>query len=165
MQGEERRSLLMTGMSLGELLLVAVLTGVILTEAMSGMQAAIAHIAQIEVFGLVAVDKVHWVETWANDGVQPAGTTAPFQSSASGKYVSAFAAETGDGTANFILTAETSLRGGMLTFRPAFPEGSQHIVTWVCGWAPVPKGFVARGANRTTLLPPDLLSSCRAAIS
>jgi type IV pilus assembly protein PilA len=165
MQGEERRSLLMTGMSLGELLLVILLIGVILTEGMSGMQAAMRHIAQVEVFSLVAVDKVHWVETWANDGVQPAEATAPFESSARGKYLSAFAADSGDGTANFILTAETGLEGETLTFRPAFPEGSQHIVTWVCGFAPVPRGFVARGENQTTLAPADLLASCRAPIS
>lgn len=155
----------MTGMSLGELLLVTLLIGAILTEALSGMQAAMRHIAQVEVFSLVAADKVHWVETWASDGFQPPETTATFHSSTEGKYVSSFAADTGDGTANFVFTAETGLEGESLTFRPAFPEGSQHIVIWVCGLAPVPTGFVARGANQTTLAPADLLSSCRAPIS
>lgn len=155
----------MTGMSLGELLLVVLLVGVILTEAIGAMQAAMRHMAQVEVFSLVTAEKLHWVETWANDGVQAPEHTAAFASGAEGKYVSSFAADTGDGTANFILGAKTGLEGETLTFRPAFPEGSTHVVTWVCGFAAVPRGFVARGTNQTTLAPRDLLASCRAPLS
>lgn len=165
MQGEERRSLLMTGNSLGELLLVCGLVGLMLTEALSGVQAAARHITQVEVFSLITADKVHWVEAWANDGVRPPESTPVFESFAEGKYVSSFAADTGDGTASFLLTAETGLEGEMLTFRPAFPRDSQHSVIWVCGRAAVPKGFVARGSNYTTLAPGDLLSTCREHIS
>lgn len=156
----------MSGMSLGELLLAFLLVGLMLTEAVRDMQAGIRRVSQTEIFSLVTADRLHWVETWANDGFRAADATPGFQSLAEGKFVTAMGSGTGDGTASFVFTAESgALEGEVVTIRPAFPADSRHSVVWVCGLARAPRGFVASGANRTTLTPDQLLSTCRAPIT
>lgn len=152
----------MTGMSLGEFLLVCLLVGLMLTEAVRHMQAGIQRISQAEIFSLSTADKLHWIETWANDGFREASATPAFQSFAEGEYATASASGTGDGTASFVFTAQAgALEGEVVTIRPAFPADSRHAVVWVCGLASAPRGFVVSGENRTTLAPAQLLSTCR----
>jgi hypothetical protein len=153
----------MTGMSLGELLLVFLLVGVILSEGLRNVQAAVQHVSQTEIFALSIANKEYWVETWANDGLRPPESVAPFEASKDGEYVASWDDQAVDGTATFALTARMgALVGDQVTLRPAFSAATNFSVLWVCGFAPVPRGFVARGANRTTLEPAQLVSTCRA---
>lgn len=162
MRGEESRSLLITGNSQGELLLAVLLVGLLMAEAVREVPGLLQRVSQAEAFGLSMQSKVHWIETWAHHGVgSPAAGATPFVPKNGGQYMEFLQSAPGDVTANFILASRFGPEGALLTFRPAFAEDSAFSVLWVCGRAPVPRGFKALGENHTTLAPGQLLSACR----
>jgi hypothetical protein len=160
MRDTTRRARLITGVSPGEFLVVAGLVGILGGLAIEGSMDVGPRVQQVEALGLATRAKVHWTETWANDGVR--ADAAPLRDDKDGKY---FVPADGDaeGTANFRFSPEAGvLEGEILSIRPALPAGeSAHAIVWVCGNAPAPRGFEIRGENRTTVPASQLSAVCR----
>ncbi len=79
-----------------------------------------------------------------------------------GKYTSNITLENGAITAKLVTTNQ-ALDGLSLSLRPALPNnGLPKVITWVCGYATPPDGFIVQGDNKTTI-PPHYLSrlTCR----
>jgi type IV pilus assembly protein PilA len=50
----------------------------------------------------------------------------------------------------------------LLSIRPAVVSGAQVVpISWVCGYASVPKGMTVKGKNGSTILPRQLPVDCR----
>jgi hypothetical protein len=155
-----RRSRLIMGVSPGEFLVVAAVAGILGALAMREAMTAFPRVKQTELLGLAIHAKVHWAETWANDGVLPDAT--PLVDDKDGTYVFPIDGDSA-GTANFALGEKFGdLEGEIVSIRPAFPAGeSRTAIVWVCGNAPAPRGFEVRGENRTSVPPSKLMAACR----
>jgi hypothetical protein len=158
-----RSAWLITGSSLGEALCVWLLVGVILLLAARSMPGAISHAAQTEALVLATAHKLHWIEQWANDGPRDPSATKRLEAAIEGKFSTWIPDDAGDGSLSLEFNgALRALEGEVISLRPAFPaDDIPRVVVWVCGDAPTPRGFAARGANHTTLHGARIMSPCR----
>jgi hypothetical protein len=166
MRGTSRRAWLIAGCAPGELLAVSLIIGILIATALTYFARTTALTAQVEVLNLGVQAREYWIETWANDGIRPASETPPYIDDDQGKFFSASAVPTFDGTATFVTTGDRRLPvGDEITLRPAFPTGNDsYAIGWVCGHAAAAPGFKVRGVNHTTFASADLIASCRGRI-
>ncbi len=173
-------SLLVSGLSLGEGLAVALIFGVLLLVVLTRYRAALTHTAVSEVLGLSSVARIAWIEQWAVRGAMPVSdgalrASAPRQTLQAlagfrqlpeggwSRYVQALDETAVDGQIVFRLRGlNLPSKSLIVHFRPAFGPGeSPATVLWLCGRAPVPNGFLRVGEDQTTLSNDELPSSCR----
>jgi type IV pilus assembly protein PilA len=107
----------------------------------------------------------------AVDAAWRAGTALPADNTAAGlpepekivnQRVKAVTLENGAVHILFGNQAHKSLRGKVLTLRPAGVEDARIVpLTWLCGGAKAPDKMTAQGENRTSLPAPMLPMRCR----
>jgi hypothetical protein len=154
------RARLIWGISMIEILTCTVLVGSLCALYAVEAQRFIPKYTQAELHMLSTANRLHWMEAWANDGMLDAADTAPMEFKIEGKYVTAVPEERSDGAIDFELSP-LSHSSGVITVRPAISNTGSGAVIWLCGRAPAPQGFVARGRDATDLENDDLMSTCR----
>jgi hypothetical protein len=178
--GAREESLLVSGLSLGEGIAIALTLGILLTLALTRYRAGLTHTAVSEVLGLSSAVRLAWIEQWAVEGRLPvsngalsapapretlrmlAGLSRPPNGDLS-QYVHALDETATDGQIVFWLRNQNpQARPLIVQFRPAFGPGAiPATVLWLCGRAKLPAGFVRVGADLTTLTNAELPSACR----
>ena len=154
------RARLIWGISTIEILTCTVLVGSLCALYAAEARRFIPKYTQAGLQMLSTANRLHWMEAWANDGLLDAANTAPMKFEIDGKYVTAVPEERSDGAIDFELEP-LSHASGVITVRPAISSTGSGAVIWLCGFAPAPHGFVARGRNATDLQNENLMSTCR----
>jgi hypothetical protein len=154
------RARLIWGISTIEILTCTALVGSLCALYAAEALRFIPKYTQAELQMLSTANRLHWMETWANDGLLDAADTAPVKFRIDGKYVAAVPEERSDGAIDFEFKPP-SHASGVITVRPAISGTGSGAVIWLCGFAPAPQGFVARGRNATDLRNEELMSTCR----
>jgi type IV pilus assembly protein PilA len=154
------------GFSIVEMLVVI---GVVATLALMALPSYIEKSVReqvAEALPLAEVAKPPLVTAWALAQPFPADNAAaglPIADKIVNNYVSSVAVQDGAITLTFGNQASNSIKGKLLTIRPAVVEDSPVVpVAWVCGNAAVPGKMTVKGANRTNLPPLFLPLRCRA---
>lgn len=155
------RARLTWGISTIEILTCALLVGLLCAFYGAEARKFMPKFTQAELHMLSTANRIHWMETWANDGVLDAAGTAPVQFTLDGKYVTAVPGARSDGAIDFEIQP-LAHSSGVITVWPAISNTGSGAVIWLCGLAPAPQGFVARGRNATDLGNEALMSTCRA---
>jgi type IV pilus assembly protein PilA len=120
----------------------------------------------VEAIPLADIVKAPVAASWLVLRTLPADNAAaalPAQDKIVSNLVSSVALEAGAIHITFGNRANGSIRGKVLTLRPAVVEDAPIVpVAWVCGLAPVPGNMTAKGANRTNIPANYLPLKCRA---
>jgi type IV pilus assembly protein PilA len=186
---EESAGRWMTGFSLGEGIVVAVLLGVLAAFAVAGTRGVLSRVKVLEAVDLSAGVKTEWMEHWSVTGSWPTpapGAAAPASVLAlspsvklmAPHYVEAKQEDVEDGSLAFTFAepcsvtslqgftlgvSDAALHGYSVGIRPAFaPARAPTSVVWLCGYAEPPPGFVAPTKNLTDAPAALLPSPCRA---
>jgi type IV pilus assembly protein PilA len=118
-----------------------------------------------EALPLAEVAKKPVAAAWATVQVFPADNAAaglPVKDKIVSDLVSAVAVEAGAIHITFGNRANSSIRGKILTLRPAVVEDAPIVpVTWICAFAAVPDKMTAKGSNRTDVPKGYLPVKCR----
>jgi hypothetical protein len=162
MRGVEDRARLIWGVSTGEFLFAALLFAVIIGTCLANTRRIFPKLAAIEVFSLATYNKVYWGEAWAVEGKR-AFDIKPLFSDQPGKYVLPGAMDHPDAAISFYFTERMpEVADQRLTIRPAFSDGEDsYSVIWLCGRAPVPRGFTVNARDHTNIADEYLNVSCR----
>jgi len=162
MQGITGRAQLIWGFSAGEFLCVFLLLGMLTGLFLTQVPNIFPRIAATEVLNLAVRSKIYWAEQWAVDGVREPAVAIPLAAGQKGVFADALPDEDADGSVSYEFTGKLRVLAGMvLTVRPALSAGDLRSVIWVCGHAPIPRGFAVRGADRTEMPAGFLNVSCR----
>ncbi len=115
--------------------------------------------------GLANVAKTGVMTVYALSGEMPPNNEAagaPVADKIISNYITRVEIVEGAVTLTFGNSANTSLHGKKLTFRPAVVKDSPAVpITWLCNTAAVPSGMVVYGANRTDIPAKWLPITCR----
>ena len=118
-----------------------------------------------EALPLADVAKAPIALSWAAAQAMPANNAAaglPTADRIVGNYVSSVAIEDGAIDLTFGNRVNGSLKGKILTLRPAVVADSPVVpIAWVCGNATVPGKMIVKGVNRTDVPLLYLPLSCR----
>ena len=119
-----------------------------------------------EALPLAEIAKAPIAASWAIARTFPpdnASIGLPVPEKVVNNHISALAVSDGAIHITFGNRASGSIRGKILTLRPAVvPDAPIVPVAWVCGYAMVPGNMSARGENRTSIPANQLPLNCRA---
>jgi type IV pilus assembly protein PilA len=145
-----------------------VVLGVIATLALMTVPSLIEKTVRdqvAEALPIADVAKLPVALSWATTQAMPANNAAaglPLADKIVGNYVSSVAVDDGAINITFGNRVNGSLKGKILTVRPAVVADSPVVpVAWVCGNATVPDKMTVKGVNRTDVPPLYLPLSCR----
>ncbi len=152
--------------SLIEMVIVLAIIGVLAVFAMPDLS-AIAVRGQIKESGpLIDVAKKSVGAVYANTGKMPADNAEaglPEAAKLVGKFVTGVTVQDGAVHIAWGNTVHDSLRGKVLTLRPAYVDGQQAVpVSWTCAAAPVPPGMLIAGADKTDMPAKFIPHECKA---
>lgn len=153
------------GFTLLELMVVVAVLAILSLVALPSLRVRFARQSIAESTAVADAAKAQVAAAWARDHAWPADNAAaglPPGEKMVGNVVSAVEVEQGAVHVRFGQQAHASIRGHLLSFRPAVvPDAPVVPIAWVCGRAPVPDRMTAQGVDRTDL-PEDLLPlNCR----
>jgi type IV pilus assembly protein PilA len=153
------------GFTLVELMVVV---GIVATLALMTIPSLIEKTVRDQVseaLPLADVAKAPIALSWAAAQAMPASNAAAGLPSADkivGNYVSSLSVEDGAINMTFGNRANGSLKGKIVTLRPAIvPDSPVVPIAWVCGNATVPAKMTVKGVNRTDVPLLYLPLSCR----
>jgi len=150
------------GISTNELLCSVALIGMLVAVAIPNLVQVLSRVAQVEAFSLVGRNKLYWADVWANDGIRDVSESPAFALAEKGSYMDSAPNNRADGGMDMVFKSRFHrLEGGVLTIRPAISTSGSGAVIWVCGRAPAPRGFTARGQQSTNILDSELIHTCR----
>ena len=154
------------GFTLIEMMVVVAIIAILALMAFPTYQDRIVRDQVVEALPLADIVKAPVGAAWALLRMFPADNAAvalPPPEKIVNNLVSAVALEAGAIHITFGNRANGSLRGKVLTLRPAVVDDAPVVpVAWVCGFAPVPGNMSAKGTNRTDIPANYLPLKCRA---
>jgi hypothetical protein len=168
-------SLLASGFSLGEGVAVVALIGVLIALALMPVRHSMDHFTSTEVLWMSAPQKLDWAEQWAVHGDMPVSRSRAAPKGKTLRQVTGLSIDRPDDLSRYLSSIDRRTTDGMTVFtlkaraprstialRAAFGPGEYPAtVLWLCGRAPVPRGFVRVGEDRTVLADEALPSPCR----
>jgi len=121
----------------------------------------------VEALPLADIAKAPVAASWAVARTLPvdnASVGLPMPGKVVNNYISALSVEDGAIHITFGNRANNSIKGKILTLRPAIVADAPVVpVAWVCGYAAVPGNMTAKGENRTSIPASYLPWQCRGA--
>ena len=109
-----------------------------------------------EAISLMGGTKSQMVEYYSYHGHFPAKTEQLLGIKTGGKYTTHITINNGT------ITATMRHNGLSVSLRPALAENEQpKVITYVCGYATPPNGFMVQGENQTNIPPHYLSFTCR----
>jgi type IV pilus assembly protein PilA len=140
-----------------ELMLSILIISILVTIAIPVYTSYLDKAKISEAIGLMGNAKSRAAEYYSYHGHLPAKTEQLLGIKTSGTY-----------TTNVIINngaiTTTMLHNGLsLSLRPALPSNQKlpKVITYVCGYATPPKGFIVQGENNTNIPPRYLTPVCR----
>lgn len=153
------------GFTLIEMTVTIAVLAILLLIALPSYLERIARDQVAEALPLANVIKPAVEAAWNTRQPLPADNAAagaPAPEKIVNEMVSSVALDGGAIHITFGNRAARSLRGHVLTVRPAVVQDTPAVpVTWLCGHAPPPPPMVARGEDRTDVPPGYLPLRCR----
>ena len=153
------------GFTLIELVVVMGIVAILALMTIPSMIEKTVRDQVAEALPIADVAKVPVALTWAATQAMPANNAAaglPVADKIVGNYVASVAVDAGAINITFGNRVNGSLKGKILTVRPAVVADSPIVpVAWVCGNATVPDKMTVKGVNRTDVPPLYLPLSCR----
>lgn len=153
------------GFTLIELMVVVGIVAMLALMTIPSMIEKTVRDQVAEALPIADVAKVPVALSWAATQAMPANNAAaglPLADKIVGNYVSSVAVDDGAINITFGNRVNGSLKGRILTVRPAVVADSPIVpVAWVCGNATVPDKMTVKGVNRTDVPPLYLPLSCR----
>ena len=154
------------GFTLIEVMVVVGIVAILALMALPTYQDKFVRDQVVEALPLADIVKAPVAASWLLLRTLPADNAAaalPTPDKIVSNLVSSVALEAGAIQITFGNRANGSLRGKVLTLRPAVVEDAPIVpVAWVCGFAPVPGNMTAKGVNRTDVPANYLPLKCRA---
>jgi type IV pilus assembly protein PilA len=154
------------GFTLIEMMVVVAVIAILALMAFPTYHDKLVRDQIAEALPLADIVKVPVGASWALLKAFPADNAAaalPPAEKIVSNLVSSMALEAGAIHITFGNRANGTLRGKVLTLRPAVVDDAPIVpVAWVCGFAPVPGNMSAKGANRTDIPANYLPLKCRA---
>jgi type IV pilus assembly protein PilA len=153
------------GFTLIELMIVLSIIGILATMAVPSYQDRVIRTQVREALDLAKVAEEEIQNYYKRRGSLPVDNAAvglPAPKVIVGNYVTAV--EIRDGAVHVTLGNRVNkhVLGKIISIRPAVVAASAKVpIAWIRGYASVPAGMAARGANRTDLLPRHLPIECR----
>ena len=153
------------GFTLIELMIVISILGILATMAIPSFQDRIIRTQMKEAFNLGEIAKKGVEDYYKAKGKLPENNAAaglPQPEKIIGNYV--IDVRVIEGAIDITLgnRINKNVHGQIVTFRPAIVEDTPLVpIAWVHGYASVPQGMTARGANNTNVLPRHLPVYCR----
>lgn len=148
------------GFTLIELMVAVAIVAILSLIALPSLRVRLARQSIAEASALAETAKAQVAAAWSRDKVVPADNAAaglPAPEKMVGNVVSSVQVEQGAVHVTFGPRAHATLRGKVLSYRPALvPDAPVVPIAWVCGHAPVPGGMTAQGGDRTDV-PDDVL--------
>ncbi len=141
------------GFTLMEVLVAVAIVGVLAMLAVPSFQSSIVRDQIVQAVPLVTIAKKPIELMWAATQVLPVDNAAaglPSPAKIVNNFVSAVTVRDGAIHITFGNSVNTTIKGKILTLRPAVVEDTPIVpVTWVCAFAAPPGGMTIRGENRT----------------
>jgi type IV pilus assembly protein PilA len=154
------------GFTLIEVMVVVGIVAILALMALPTYQDKFVRDQVVEALPLADIVKAPVAASWLVLRTLPADNAAvalPTPDKIVSNLVSSVALEAGAIHITFGNRANGSIRGKVLTLRPAVVEDAPIVpVAWVCGLAPVPGNMTAKGVNRTDVPANYLPLKCRA---
>lgn len=154
------------GFTLIEVLVVIAIIAILALIAMPSYQGKVIREQIAEGVALAAVAKPPVASAWATTKALPADNAAAGLPSADkivNNMVSAIAVADGAIHITFGNRVNTTIKGKVLTLRPAVIEDAQIVpVTWVCGHAEAPDKMTLKGLDKTDIPEAFLPVNCKA---
>jgi type IV pilus assembly protein PilA len=153
------------GFTLMELMAVVAVIAILALMAVPSLLQRMARQQVSEALAIADIAKEPIAAAWKAHQPLPADNAAAGLPSADkivSNYVAGLQVDHGAIHLTFGNSANGSLKGRMLTLRPAVVEDAPVVpVAWVCGHAAVPRKMTAQGENRTDLDKALLPLPCR----
>jgi type IV pilus assembly protein PilA len=153
------------GFTLIELMIVISIIGILATMALPSFQDRIIRTQMKEAFNLGEIAKKGVEDYYEAKARLPENNTVaglPQPEKIVGNYVSNVRVINGAIDITLGNRINKNVYGKIVTFRPAIVEDAAVVpIAWVHGYASVPQGMTAMGANNTNVLPRHLPVYCR----
>jgi type IV pilus assembly protein PilA len=154
------------GFTLIELMAVVAVIAILATIALPGIQDRIVRAQIVEAMALADIAKPPIAAFWLLTHAMPADNAAaglPVAEKIVGNLVTSVSVADGAISVTFGNRANGSIRGKVLTLRPAVVEDTPVVpVAWVCGHAGAVEKMTAKGVDKTDVPDRYLPLNCRA---
>jgi type IV pilus assembly protein PilA len=161
-----RRATRRDGFTLIELLVVVGIVCILALIALPSYMDQYVRKQILEAVPLADIAKVPVAASWATLQSLPRDNAAaglPAADKIVNNFISSVAVQEGAIHIAFGNSANSLIKGKILTLRPALVEDAPVVpVAWVCGNAPVPGKMTAKGENKTNISSIYLPLNCRA---
>jgi type IV pilus assembly protein PilA len=153
------------GFTLIEMMAVVAVIAILATIALPSIQDRIVRAQIVEAMALADIAKPPIAASWALAKSMPADNAAaglPAPEKIVGNLVTSVTVEGGAISVTFGNRANASIRGKVLTLRPAVVEDTPIVpVAWVCGHAGAVDKMTAKGVDKTNVPERYLPLNCR----
>ncbi len=141
------------GFTLMEVMIAVSIVGILAMLAVPSFQSSIIRDQIVQAVPLANIAKKPVELLWSTVQAFPTNNAEaglPIAGKIVNNFVSAVAVQDGAIHVTFGNNVNTTIRGRILTLRPAVVEDSPVVpVAWVCGFAAAPGGMAVKGENHT----------------
>jgi len=143
------------GFALMEVLIAVAIVGILAMLAVPSFQSSIVRDQIVQAVPLANIARKPIELSWSASQVWPADNAAaglPPAAKIVNNFITAVTVEDGAVHITFGNNVNGTIKGRILTFRPAVVEDTPVVpVAWVCGFAAAPGGMTVKGENRTDI--------------